>query len=108
MQAYSRQALAPMTAASSESSVSSRERRGSGGVVASDSAARPFDVVAAAQTLATLLLEGLTEQDLAAFARRLLPHLEEGQLDRAGGLPLTPWLRSLQNSACRPRRFDAQ
>ncbi len=85
MQAYSRQALVPMTAASPESSVSSRERRRAGGVVASDSAARPFDVVAAAQTLATLLLEGLTEQDLAVFARRLLPHLEEGQLDRAGG-----------------------
>ena len=85
MQAYSRQALAPMTAAAPDSPVSSRERGGAGGVVASDSAARPVDVVAAAQTLATLLLESLTERDLAVFARRLLPHLEEGQLDRAGG-----------------------
>jgi len=85
MQAYPRRALAPMTAASPELPVSSREGAGAGGVVASDSAARPFNVVAAAQTLATLLLEGLTEQDLAVFARRLLPHLEEGQLGRAGG-----------------------
>jgi hypothetical protein len=85
MQAYSSQALAPMTAASPESPVSSRERVNAGGVVASDSAARPFDVVAAAQAFATLLVEGLTEQDLAVFARRLLPHLKEGQLDRAGG-----------------------
>lgn len=84
MQAYSRHPLAPMTAASPESPVASRETAGSGGVVATDSAARPFDVVAAAQTLATLLLEGLTEQDLAVFARRLLPHLQEGQLGRAG------------------------
>ena len=83
MQAYSRQALAPMTAVSPVSPVSSCERGGAGGVVASDSATRPFDVVAAAQTLASLLLEGLTEQDLAVFARRLLPHLQEGQLDRA-------------------------
>jgi hypothetical protein len=81
---YSSQGLAPMTATSPEWPVSSRERGGAGGVVASDSAARPFDVVAAAQAFVTLLLEGLTEQDLAVFARRLLPHLEEGQLDRAG------------------------
>ena len=40
--------------------------------------------MSAAQTLASLLLEGLSDQDLAVFARRLLPHLQEGQLDRAG------------------------
>jgi len=58
MQAYSRQALAPMRPASPVSPVSSRERGGAGGVVASDSATRPaFGVVAAAQTLASLLLE---------------------------------------------------
>ena len=52
--------------------------------MASGSAERPLDVVTAAQTLASLLLEGLSDQDLAVFARRLLPHLQEGQLDRAG------------------------
>lgn len=62
---------------------SSCERGGAGGVVASDSTTRPVDCVAAAQTLASLLLEGLTEQDLAVFARRLLPHLQKRQLDRA-------------------------
>ena len=84
MQAYSRQALAPVTAASPVSPASSCERGGAGGVVTSDSAPRRVDVVAAAQTLASLLLEGLTEQDLAVFARRLLPHLQEGQLARVG------------------------
>ena len=84
MQAYSRQALAPVTAASPVSPVSSSERGGAGGVVSSDSAPRHADVGAAAQTLASLLLEGLTERDLAVFARRLLPHLQEGLRDRAG------------------------
>ena len=84
MQAYSRQALAPVTAASPVSPASSCERGSAGGVVTSDSAPRRVDVVAAAQTLASLLLEGLTEQDLAVFARRLLPHLQEGQLARVG------------------------
>jgi hypothetical protein len=84
MQAYSRPALAPVTAASPVSPASSCDGGGAGGVVTSDSAPRHADVVAAAQTLASLLLEGLTEQDLAVFARRLLPLLQEGQLDRAG------------------------
>jgi hypothetical protein len=82
MQAYSRAALARMTAASPVSPTSSRGQGGDAGV-ATDSAARPLDVVAAAQSLASLLLEGLTDQDLAVFARRLLPHLQEGLLDRA-------------------------
>ena len=37
----------------------------------------------AAQALASLLLEGLSEHDLAVFARRLLPHLQQGRLDGA-------------------------
>ncbi len=83
MQAYSRQALAPMTPASPISTVWSRERGGAGGVVASGSAERSLAAVSAAQTLASLLLGGLSDQDLAVFARRLLPHLEQEQPDRA-------------------------
>jgi hypothetical protein len=80
MQAYSRAALAPM--APPVSPISSRGKRRDGSVT-SDFGTRPLDVVAAAQGLASLLLEGLTEQDLAVFARRLLPHLQERQLDGA-------------------------
>ena len=82
MQAYPRAALSPLTAASPVSSVASRTKAGDL-ASASTSAARPLDVVTAAQTLASLLLGGLTDQDLAVFAGRLLPHLQEGQLDRA-------------------------
>lgn len=82
MQAYSTAALIPVTVASPVSSVSSRGKGGAG-ALAGGSAEGPLDLVAAAQTLAALLLEGLSDQDLAAFARRLLPHLQEGQLDRA-------------------------
>jgi excisionase family DNA binding protein len=39
--------------------------------------------VIAAQMLASLLLDGLSDQDLAVFARRLLPHLEQEQQGRA-------------------------
>ncbi len=82
MQAYSRATLAPITAASPVSSVPSC---GAGGDTAATtrSAARPLDVVTAAHALAGLLLEGLSDQDLAVFARRLLPHLQEEQLDVA-------------------------
>ena len=80
MQAYSRAALAPLPAAPSVSSVSSRAK-GLDSAVARGAAERPVDVVTAAQAFASLLLEGLSNQDLAAFARRLLPHLEESRLD---------------------------
>lgn len=82
MQAYSRTALVPVTAAPPVSFVNCREGGGSA-VVASGSASRPVDVVTAACAFASLLLEGLSDQDLAVFARRLLPHLEDGRLDRA-------------------------
>ena len=83
MQAYSRTGLAPVTPASPLPSVSSRAR-GLDRAVPSGPAERAFGVVTAAQALVSLLLEGLTEQDLAVFARRLLPHLQEGRLDRVG------------------------
>ena len=83
MQAYSKAALVPLTAALPVPSVSPRGKGGNS-AVATGSAERPLDVVTAAQTLASLLLEGLSYQDLAVFARRLVPHLQEGQLDRAG------------------------
>ena len=38
--------------------------------------------MSAAHTLTSLLLDGLSDQDLAVLARRLLPHLQEGQSDR--------------------------
>jgi excisionase family DNA binding protein len=82
MQAYSRAALAPLTAASPEFSVCSRGQ-GADGAVASRCAERPLDAVIAVQTLASLLLDGLSDQDLAVFARRLLPHLEQEQQGRA-------------------------
>ena len=82
MQAYSRAALAPVTEASPVSSVSCREEGGSA-VMASGPAGRPVDVGTAAHALASLLLEGLSDQDLAVFARRLLPHLRDGRLDHA-------------------------
>ena len=82
MQAYSRAALAPLAAASPECSVCSHGQ-GAGSVVAGRSAERPLDAVIAAQTLASLLLDGLSDQDLAVFARRLLPHLEQEQQGRA-------------------------
>ena len=82
MQVYSRAALAPVTAAPLVSSVSSRGEGGSA-VVASGPRDRPVDVGTAARALVSLLLEGLSDQDLAVFARRLLPHLQEGQLDHA-------------------------
>ncbi|MBV9334679.1 MAG: helix-turn-helix domain-containing protein [Solirubrobacterales bacterium] len=53
--------------------------------MASGSAGRPVDVGPAARALASLLLEGLSDQDLAVFARRLLPHLQDGRLDLARG-----------------------
>ena len=81
MQAYSRAALAPVTAASPVSSAAS-PRTGGDNASANGSAEWPLDVVMATQTLASLLLEGLSDRDLAVFARRLLPHLHEGQLDR--------------------------
>lgn len=83
MQAYSRTGLAPVTPASPLSSVSSRAQ-GVDRAVASGPAERALGVVTAAQALVSLLLESLTEQDLAVFAQRLLPHLREGQLDRVG------------------------
>jgi excisionase family DNA binding protein len=83
MQAYSRTGLAPVTPASHLSSVSSRPH-GVDGAVASGPSERTPGVVTAAQALVSLLLEGLTEQDLAVFARRLLPHLVKGQLDHVG------------------------
>lgn len=82
MQAYSRSALAPLTAASSVSSVAPRTKGGDS-AVARGSAERSLDVPTAAQALVSLLLEGLSDQDLAVFARRLLPHLQDGQLDRS-------------------------
>jgi excisionase family DNA binding protein len=82
MQAYSRAGLAPLRAASSVSSVSSRAK-GADSAVAMGAAERPVDVASAAQAFASLLLEGLSNQDLAAFARRLLPHLQERQRDGA-------------------------
>jgi len=83
MQAYSTAALAPLTATPPVSPVSPRWKGGDRGLT-NQSAGQLLDVVSAAQTLASLLLEGLSDQDLAVFARRLLPHLQEGQLDRAG------------------------
>lgn len=50
--------------------------------MANGSTGRPLDVVTAAQALASLLLEGLSDHDLADFARRLLPHLHEGRPGR--------------------------
>jgi len=101
MQAYSTAALAPVIAASPISSTSSHAT-GAGLAVASDSAERPLAVATAAQTLASLVLEGLSDQDLAGFARRLLPHLQEGLRDRARAhIPPTRWRRSLRNLACR-------
>lgn len=82
MQAYSRAALASVTAAPLVSSVSSRGAGGSA-VVASGAPDQPVDVGTAARALASLLLEGLSDQDLAVFAWRLLPHLQEGPLDHA-------------------------
>lgn len=82
MQAYSRAALAPLTGASPESLVCSRGQ-GADSVVAGRCAERPLDAVIAAQMLASLLLDGLSDQDLAVFARRLLPHLEQEQQGRA-------------------------
>lgn len=82
MQAYSTAALVPMTATPPVSHVSRRWKSGDGSL-ADQSAERPLDAVNAAQALAALLLEGLDDHDLAVFARRLLPHLQEGQLDRA-------------------------
>ena len=81
MQAYSRAALAPVTAASPISTVAS-QGRGTDGAMANGSTGRPLDVVTAAQALASLLLEGLSDHDLAVFARRLLPHLHEGRPGR--------------------------
>lgn len=81
MQAYSRPALAPVTAASPISTVASRGR-GTDGAMANGSTGRPLDVVTAAQALASLLLEALSDHDLAVFARRLLPHLHEGRPGR--------------------------
>jgi excisionase family DNA binding protein len=83
MQAHSLGALDPVTAAPPASSVSSRVS-GDHGALARGSTERPLNVLCAAQALTSLLLKGLSDQDLAIFARRLLPHLQEGQLDRAG------------------------
>src|SRR5699024_11119175 len=46
------------------------------------SSERPLNVLCAAQALTSLLLKGLSDQDLAVFARRLLPHLQDGRADR--------------------------
>lgn len=86
MQAYSRAALASLTVASPVSSVSSRGRDGDL-AVARGLAERPRDVVTTAGNLASLLLEGLSDRDLADFARRLLPHLHEGQLESGRAHP---------------------
>jgi excisionase family DNA binding protein len=83
MQAYSTAAPAPLTATSPVSPISPRWKGGDGELT-NRSAERPIDVVSAAQTLASLLLDGLSDQDLAVSARRLLPHLQEGQSDRSG------------------------
>ncbi len=82
MQAYSRAALAPVTAAPPISTLAS-QGRGTDGATSNGSTGRPLDVVTAAQALASLLLEGLSDHDLADFARRLLPHLHEGRPGRA-------------------------
>ena len=107
MQAYSRAALAPVRAASPVSSVYCHEEGGSA-VVASGSAGRPVDVGTAARALASLLLDGLSDHDLAVFAGRLLPHLRRGNWTTLERTPPTPWHRSLRNSACRPRRSVAR
>lgn len=82
MQAYSTAALARLTAPPPVSPIAARWEDGDSGL-ANRSVKRPLDAVNASQTLAGLLLEGLSDQDLAVFARRLLPHLHEGRLDRA-------------------------
>jgi excisionase family DNA binding protein len=82
MQAYSSVALAPVAAALPVSSQSSSVSNGDS-PVARRSAEQPLGAVAAAQALAALLLEGLSDRDLAVFARRLLPHLQDGRLDHA-------------------------
>jgi excisionase family DNA binding protein len=83
MQAYSRATLPPLRAASPVLSVSPFGRDADV-ALASDSAERSLDAVTAAQTLASLLIEGLSDQDVAVLARRLLPHLQERQMDRDG------------------------
>jgi hypothetical protein len=107
MQAYSRAALASVTAAPLVSSVSCREEGGSA-VVASGSASRSVDVGTAARALASLLLEGLSDHDLAVFARRLLPICTRGNWTTLERAPPRPWHRSPRNSACRPRRSVAR
>jgi hypothetical protein len=82
VQAYSSEALAPLTAASPEWSHCSY-RQGADSVVASGPVGLPFDAATAAQALASLLLEGLSDQDLAVLAQRLMPHMVEGHLDHA-------------------------
>lgn len=82
MQAYSRAALVSVTAAPLVSSVSSRGEGGSA-VVASGSNGRPVDVGTAARALASLLLDRLSDHDLAVFAQRLLPHLQDDRLGHA-------------------------
>ena len=77
MQAYSRTGLAPVTPGSPLSSVSSRPH-GVDRAVPCGPSERTLGVVTAAHALVSLLLEGLTEKDLAVFARRLLPHLQGG------------------------------
>jgi hypothetical protein len=69
---------------------------------------RSGNATTAAPLLALSLLDGLGDEDLAVFARRLLPHLsQQGQMARATGIPLTPWRRWRPSSACRTRQFVA-
>lgn len=82
MQAYSRAALASVTAAPLVSSLPSRGEGGSA-VAASGPPDRPVDVGTAARALASLLLDGLSDHDLAVFAQRLLPHLQDDRLGHA-------------------------
>jgi excisionase family DNA binding protein len=81
MRAYSSEALAPLTAASPEWSLCSR-RQGADSVVASGPAERSFDAASAAQTLASLLLEGLSARPRRPRSASM-PHMVEGHLDHA-------------------------
>ena len=82
MQAYSSEAQALLTAASPEWSHYSY-RQGVDSVVASGPVELPSDAATAAQALASLLVEGLSDQDLAVLAQRLMPHMVERHLDHA-------------------------
>jgi hypothetical protein len=107
MRAY---ASAQATPVGSEAQCSTRPAMVEGGKVTgiAGRSDRANGVESPPSMLASLIVDGLDDQGLAALARRLLPHQGSPHSQRSQAISHTPWHPSPASSVCRRRRFGAR